>query len=427
MADPLSIAAGVAGLLSLGIQVTQSLTEFYSSVKDQATDVFNIVRNLEDLLSIFRTLHVAIQERRSRPGEQELHQTVNTAVQNCKTIIKELQDECLKFQKGQTTGFHGQVQLARRRVAYPFRKSTLQKLEEDIGEIREHLSFALEVLQLRSNTSLEDGIQELSSLLRRINATQFSSSIRGWLMAPDATENHNAACAKRHTSTGLWFLRSHSFANWLIERNSFLWINGFAGCGKSVLCSTVIQHISRETRDRHSVGIAFFYFSFNDHSKQSGSGMLRALLLQLSAQLQGAERELEQLHMSYKSGTPPMEALLAYIKRILHRFSDCYILIDAIDESPRDREREGVLKVLQTIQNWSLPGLHLMVTSRDELDIRKSLNPSPDQNIVMKNSDIDKDIVNFVSYQLANEPELRRWKARHGDIEAKLTTMAGGV
>lgn len=74
-----------------------------------------------------------------------------------------------------------------------------------------------------------------------------------------------------------------------------------------------------------------------------------------------------------------------------------------------------------------MPGLHLIVTSRDELDIRKSLNPSPDQNIVMKNSDIDKDIVNFVSYQLANEPKLQRWKARHGDIEAKLTTMAGGV
>jgi len=69
MADPLSVAAGVAGLLSLGIQVTQSLTEFYSSVKDQATDVVNIVRNLEDLLSIFRSLHVAIQERRSRTGE----------------------------------------------------------------------------------------------------------------------------------------------------------------------------------------------------------------------------------------------------------------------------------------------------------------------------------------------------------------------
>jgi hypothetical protein len=31
------------------------------------------------------------------------------------------------------------------------------------------------------------------------------------------------------------------------------------------------------------------------------------------------------------------------------------------------------------------------MTSRDELDIRKSLDPSPDQNIDMKNSDVDKD------------------------------------
>jgi hypothetical protein len=90
MADLLSVAARVTGLLSLRIQVTQSLTKFYSSVKDQATDVVNIVRNLEDLLSIFRSLYVAIQERRSRTGEQELHQTVNTAVQNYNQIIEEL-------------------------------------------------------------------------------------------------------------------------------------------------------------------------------------------------------------------------------------------------------------------------------------------------------------------------------------------------
>ncbi|KAJ5727670.1 hypothetical protein N7493_005490 [Penicillium malachiteum] len=427
MADPLSIAAGVAGLLSLGIQVTQYLTEFYTSVKDQTTDVANLVQNLEDLLAVFRSLHVTIQERRSQPSEQELHQAINTAVQNCHQIIKELQGECLRFQRGQTMGLQGQVQLARRRVAYPFRKSTLQKLEEDIGEIREHLSFTLEVLHLRSSTHIEDGIQELSLLLERINTTQFSSSIRDWLMAPDATENHNAACAKRHTRTGLWFLKSYHFTTWLMECNSLLWINGFAGCGKSVLCSTAIQHISREMRDRHSVAIAFFYFSFDDKSKQSASGMLRALLLQLSAQLQGVEKELEQLHTSYKSGTPPLEALLAYIKRILNRFGDCYILIDAIDESPRGREREAVLRVLQTIRNWSLPSLHLIVTSRDELDIRKSLDPSPDQNIVMKSSDIDKDIVKFVSYQLSNEPKLQRWKARHEDIEVKLTTMAGGI
>ena len=39
---------------------------------------------------------------------------------------------------------------------------------------------------------------------------------------------------------------------------------------------------------RSTVGITFFYFTFNDESKQEVSGILRALLLQLSSQLREA-------------------------------------------------------------------------------------------------------------------------------------------
>ena len=41
-------------------------------------------------------------------------------------------------------------------MAYPFRRSTLQKLDEDIGEIRYNLSLALDVLQLNDHKRNED-------------------------------------------------------------------------------------------------------------------------------------------------------------------------------------------------------------------------------------------------------------------------------
>lgn len=67
-------------------------------------------------------------------------------VQKCEEIINELQNECEKFQKVSTAGLKDRVKVARRRVAYLFRKSTLQKLEEDVSDIRENLLFALDVL-----------------------------------------------------------------------------------------------------------------------------------------------------------------------------------------------------------------------------------------------------------------------------------------
>jgi hypothetical protein len=424
MADPLSIASGIAGLLSFGVQVTQALVDFYFAYKDQDTNLARITRNLENLHSTFRTLDVAIQDRRSRADAQDVFKEVEKATQRCEEIINELQIECQKFDKGSITSFRDRIQVAGRRAAYPFRRSTLQKLEEDIAEIRENLSFALNALQLRNHNQIQDSMAELKTLLERTNANQISLTIRAWLMAPDASMIHHTTCAKRHRSTGLWFINGHHFVKWLVEPNSFLWLNGFAGCGKSVLCSTAIQHTFREMRHRHGVGIAFFYFSFNDESKQEDNGMLRSLLLQLSGQLQDGEKDLEQLHAFYKPSTPPMDVLLDLLQRFLDRFHDSYILLDALDESPRDRNRSGVLRVIQVIRNWSLPSVHLLVTSRNELDIRESLGPSCDQDLSMRNSEIDQDLSSFVTYQLNNDRKLQKWKARHLEIQTKLTTGA---
>lgn len=61
MADPLSIASGVAGLLSFGIQVTKSLVDFYSAYKDQTLALAKITLKLENLLGILQALDDARQ------------------------------------------------------------------------------------------------------------------------------------------------------------------------------------------------------------------------------------------------------------------------------------------------------------------------------------------------------------------------------
>lgn len=250
MSDPLSIAAGLAGFLSLGIQVTQTLVDFYSVYKNQDTDIANTTQKIETLQSTFRSLELAIQQRQSQPNAEELLQEVDKATQRCYEIIKELQTECQKLHTESITSLKGRFQAAGRRAFYPFRKSTLKKIEEDIDDIRESVLFALNVLQFKGQNRIEDEIMAVRSLLEQTNISQLSFAIRAWLQAPDASVNHNAFYAKHHPKTGLWFTNSHQFANWLVERNSFLWLNGFAGCGKSVLCSATIQHTFRETKVR---------------------------------------------------------------------------------------------------------------------------------------------------------------------------------
>lgn len=427
MADPLSIASGAAGILSFGIQVTQSLVDFYNSYRNQDTEIGRTLENLQSVFNILQFLDAAIRNPQSRPEEQELSQEIGKAIEKSEEIIGELQDEYAKFQKVPDSGFGNRMRTASRRATYPFRTSTLQKLQEDVDEIRENLEFALSVLQQKNSITTHEEIYELRLLVERIDINQTSSKIRDWLKAPDATINHNSARMKCHTKTGLWLLKGDTFKNWLKKSNSFIWLNGFAGSGKSILCSTAIQHTLRKKQYEQRVGIAFFYFDFRDQNKQDCIGMLRALLLQLSGQLGECAQDLGQLYKAYEPGTPPTDALIVYLQRMIKRFHHVYILLDALDESPRYNKRDEVLEAIETIRMWRLPGLHLLVTSRNEIDIRRSLDPASDHDIPMKNTEIDQDIASFVHYQLNNNPVFSKWKAEYDEIISTLTQRAQGV
>ncbi|OQE18125.1 hypothetical protein PENFLA_c022G00387 [Penicillium flavigenum] len=427
MVDPFSVASGAVGLLSLGIEVTQGLVSFYTAWKNQDVTLARTAESLEFLLGILQALDTAIRFRQSQPNERNLLQKVERAILGSAAVIQDFKDELRKFVESSSGNMKERIKISGRRAAYPFKRGTLLNIEDSISEIRENLSFALEVLHVKDCKTTQDEISGLKLLVDRISENQISSTICDWLMAPDATVNHNAACVKRHAETGSWFINSDDFTSWSKTSRSFLWVNGFAGCGKSVLCSIAIQHTFQENQSKDGVGIAFFYFDFSDTSKQSASGMLRALLLQLARQLKGSSEDIRHMHALHKSGSPSVATLLVYLQRILQRFCHCYIFLDALDECPRYHEREGVLTAIRIIRGWCFPGLHLLVTSRDEFDIRESVNPKRGENIIMKNAEIDKDISSFVHNRLKNDPRFKRWKERHNEIQNALTKHAQAV
>jgi hypothetical protein len=269
----------IVGIISLGIQVAEGLVKYYTAYKDRESDTAHTVKRLTHLLNVLEILRKRLSERKFEPDEASLVEIIKRSVGDCEELIHELQHETDKFTKAPSPGIVAVARATGRRLAYPFRQSTLQKLDEDIDELCAHLSLALQVLQQRDLGSVHDEMQDARALLESIRADQVSSEIREWLKAPDALINYHEACKKKHPGTGLWFINGPEFNTWLRTPSSFLWLNGFAGCGKSVLSSTIIQHTLHHRRSNPSTGIAFFYFTFNDESKQNTSAMLRALIL----------------------------------------------------------------------------------------------------------------------------------------------------
>lgn len=431
MADPISVTGSVVGIISLGIQVTQSLVDFYVTCKSRNSDLAHTARKLEKLLDTLESLRQQLNNRNFRPQEQDLLGNIEGSVEACEESIHELQTRVEKFKDNSGTGIQAVARTATRQLAYPFRQSTLRKLDADIDEITSHLSLALQVLQAKDIDNIQNDIEDAKILLDLVRADQISSTIRGWLKAPDATVNYNEAYKKKHPGTGLWFVKGSSFSTWLAKPKSFLWLNGFAGCGKSVLCSTAIQYALRHRRSDPRIGIAFFFFTFNDNSKQDASAMLCTLVLQLSSQINDNYGLLSQLHDRYRNATPPDQALLDCLHQIVQAFEHVYIILDALDESPRNECRGVMLQALVDIRAWSEPGLHLLVTSRDEIDIRdvlrEELYASSDEVVLIKNDSVDNDIASYISGYLKNSRELRRWEKYHDQIEKALVQRANGV
>ena len=427
MTDPLSVAGSVVGVISLGIQVTTSLVTFYNSYKGRESDIIRITEKLDGLVVTLQSLETTLLGRKFHVDERSLIQSIETSIKSCDDTIQELRHECQKISEPSSGGTRAAIKLAGRRVTYPFRQSTLQRLDEDIDDLRANLSTALDVLQLKDNQRTRDDITEINVLLDSVRASLVSSDLLNWLKAPDAFSDHNVAIAKKHPGTGVWLVKSEDFSNWMSEGSSMMWLNGFAGSGKSVLCSTAIQFVLRRRMSDNNVGVAFFYFTFNDQSKQDESDMLRALLLQLSHQHHIGPIDLAQLHDRYTTGVPPSSVLLDYLRRVIERFSSVYIMLDALDESPLNQRRKYVLDALDAMRNWGVQSLHLFVTSRDESDIRESLDQSPVQEVNVHNGEMDRDIHDFVSSRLDKDRRMQKLRPYRDKIQESLAARAKGM
>lgn len=254
--------------------------------------------------------------------------------------------------------------------------------------------------------------------------------IHNWLEAPDPSANHVIALAKREVTTGSWFIGGTAFKEWKTSPNSFLWLYGIPGCGKTILSSTIIQavhehcNLNRHPDRRPSVApiwaVAYFYFDFSDALKQSHNKLIRSLIKQLSLQLHYTSDALESLFTACTSGTgqpPTIEALRSTLSHIIEEFDQVYIVLDALDECT---EREVLLESINEFLSWDHSELHLLVTSREENDIANEMDNfiTPDQKVNIHKRFIEADIRAYIYARLQTDRHLKKWQR---DAKVQLT------
>jgi len=112
-----------------------------------------------------------------------------------------------------------------------------------------------------------------------------------------------------------------------------------------------------------------------------------------------------------------------------------YLIMDAVDECPNTSgipsPREQVVKLIKELVDLGLPNLHILVTSRPELDIRDILESLTSLRVSLHDqSGQRKDIVDYVRSVVYSdsEPIMRRWKTEDKDLVVEtLSDRADGM
>ncbi|THV43912.1 hypothetical protein BGAL_0817g00010 [Botrytis galanthina] len=254
-----------------------------------------------------------------------------------------------------------------------------------------------------------------------------------WLSTADPRTNHELARRHFEPGTGSWFLQSNEYSNWKTSDNSFLWVQGLSGCGKTILCSTVVQDIADYCANNSDCFIAYYYFSFNETEKQNANNLLRSILTQFLVKYDAALDDALAIYKDTQSTVPQLETLKAMLKAVLSMPGGAfYLILDAVDECPRGYEqanRQVVCELLREVSSWAYKSSHIFMTSRKEADIKVIIDEIPKLSIFsIRNENVNSDTRQYVKTQLENDKKLRKWSPEiKTEIAIALGDSANGM
>jgi hypothetical protein len=298
------------------------------------------------------------------------------------------------------------------------------------GEGKDH---AIKRLQKKVQDASEDitGAYANNAKTHSRSQEERLGKICRWLSAPDPSTNYHKAHKQRQAKTGLWLLESAKFTEWKEIAASRLWLYGIPGCGKTILSSTIIEHLLQHCHDDISMVTAYFYFDFNDKQKQDPELMLRSLLCQLLQRSVVIPKDVDALFSFCENGQrqPSLHALLEATRQAMQESAYVYVVLDALDECT---QRPELMDVLKTVVGWQLDNLHLLMTSRKERDIESSLEEyiKEEDAVCLQRDVVDKDIQRYVQQRLSKDKGLAKWNkdaAIRQEIETAMMRGAHGM
>ena len=146
--------------------------------------------------------------------------------------------------------------------------------------------------------------------------------------------------------------------------------------GKTVLFSSIVEHILQRNSNKCEIAILFFYCKYGDSARDDYGDVTRSLIAQL---LQDNQNCLDYLYDRVLSSNQVHAETIEEYGEIIHAMVQCYrtiyIGIDGLDEC-EPSERKTLLDILHSLLQPSATecNVKIFISSCAEKDIERSLS-----------------------------------------------------
>ncbi|KAF5682111.1 ankyrin protein [Fusarium denticulatum] len=306
-------------------------------------------------------------------------------------------------------------------------------------------AFAKELLQhvqaddIQRERPIKDIIQDVHSVVsetredvRQIKSMHIESHkahILNWLTKTDYASEQSKFKTQRQRGTANWFFEAEEFRTWIATCGQTLFCPGIPGAGKTILASTVIDHIESASKDDLSIGLAYIYCNFQRYDLQNPDELLLILLKQLVAKLPSLPVDINNLYASHKEREkrPERQDIFNALQNVVAQHSQVYLIVDALDEyGPSGSSRESFLSLLRELQRRHK--INVLMTSRFDMRIITDINKIFGNVIRLEILGSTEDIARYVEHNLNILPSaIKGNRNLKDDIIKKISESAKGM
>jgi hypothetical protein len=144
--DPLSIASGVAGLISLAFELSKAVSGLISDIKDAPTDIQDLdsdVKSLSALLGTTQALYDTYGQDLFDDSKSSLGETFDVCLRRCLGPLQELQGVLASF----STKMQGKsMKNPMRMMSWVMKKGEVNTLKDRLKDAKASLTLTISVL-----------------------------------------------------------------------------------------------------------------------------------------------------------------------------------------------------------------------------------------------------------------------------------------